>query len=216
MRSNGAAPASVAAIVLAAGLSRRMGAQHKLLLDICGEPMIRRVVRSVLAIAPVETMVVTGHCAVPVMDVLAGLDVAFAHNENFAAGQAGSVAAGVRALARRSDMVMIVPGDMPLLLPGDLQALVDAFGRIGADRSVLVPVRQGRRGNPVVFATGLRGEVGMNGVDVGCRRLIERHPEKVGTVEMQSDAYFTDCDTPEAYAAISRHYRLLETTRQCA
>ena len=78
---------TVSAVVLAAGLSSRMGGPHKLLLDVGGEPMLRRVVRSVLAVDPAEVIVVTGYRAEDIKAALDGLPVRFVHNPAFAEGQ---------------------------------------------------------------------------------------------------------------------------------
>jgi molybdenum cofactor cytidylyltransferase len=193
----------VAAVVLAAGSSRRMGGRAKLLLDVRGEPMIRRTVANVLAAAPVETVVVTGDRAGGIAAALAGLPVRLVHNPRHAEGQPTSVAAGVRALSVACDAVMVALGDQPQVTPADLRALVAAYERL-AEPSILVPHFGGRRGNPVIFAVRHVPEVLSGSVRVGCRHLIEAHPDAVAAVEMASDAYTVDCDTPEDYAALLR------------
>jgi molybdenum cofactor cytidylyltransferase len=195
-------PLRVSVVVLAAGLSARMGGRHKMLLDVAGEPMIRRTVRAVLAIDPVETIVVTGHRAEAVETALAGLPIEFVRNPLFAEGQPSSVAAGVRALTRFCDAFMIVLGDQALLVPKDLRGLLAAYVRTDAGMSVLVPCHGGKRGNPVVFAARHVPEVCAGGLNIGCRHLIETHPDLVARVEMPSDVYVLDCDTPDDYAAL--------------
>jgi molybdenum cofactor cytidylyltransferase len=196
----------VAAVVLAAGSSRRMGERYKLLLDVGGEPMIRRTVRNVLAFAPVETVVVTGHRAEAVEAALTGLPVKTVRNPDHAEGQPTSVVAGVRALSLPCDAVMIVLGDQPQVTAADLADLVAAYGRLGAE-SILVPHHDGRRGNPIVFAVRHVPEVLSGAVNVGCRHLIETHAEEVARVEMASDAFTLDCDTPDDYERLVERLR---------
>jgi molybdenum cofactor cytidylyltransferase len=193
---------TVSAVVLAAGLSSRMGGPHKLLLDVGGEPMLRRVVRSVLALDPAEVVVVTGHRAEEVVAVLAGLPVRFVHNPAFAEGQPGSVVAGVRALTAFCHAVMIVLGDQPLLTPAALRGLIEAYRTVPDGRSILVPSHAGQRGNPVLFAARHIPEIQAGAMKVGCRRLIESHPEEVALIEMEDDAFTLDCDTPQDYALL--------------
>ncbi len=197
------APATIrmAAVVLAAGSSRRMGGRHKLLLDVGGLPMIRRTVDNVLAFGPTETVVVTGHRADEVEAALAGLPIAIVRNPNHAEGQPTSVVAGVRALTRACDAVMIVLGDQPQVTAADFSALADAYRDL-TDSAILVPHHKGARGNPVVFAARYIPSVIAGSVNVGCRRLIETHGDDVAKVEMASDAFVRDCDTPEDYAAL--------------
>jgi molybdenum cofactor cytidylyltransferase len=192
----------LSAIVLAAGRSSRMGDRHKLLLDIGGQTMIRRSVETVLAIAPVETIVVTGHEAAAITAALDGLPIRLVHNPHWPDGQPTSVAAGVRALEQPCQAVMVVPGDQVLLTPAHLTALVTAFGRIG-ERSILVPCHRGQRGNPILFAARHGPEVTSGGLNIGCRHLIETNGDKVARVEFDSDAYSVDCDTPADYAALA-------------
>jgi molybdenum cofactor cytidylyltransferase len=193
----------VAAVVLAAGSSRRMGDRHKLLLDVLGQPMIRRTVENVLAAAPVETIIVTGDRAGEIEAALAGLPIKCVRNRMHEAGQSTSVAAGVRALSAACDAVMIVLGDQPQVMAEDLRALVAAYEGL-TQPSILVPQFDGRRGNPIIFAVRHVPEVLRGTVRVGCRRLIENHADEVAAVEMASDVFTTDCDTPEEYAELLR------------
>lgn len=188
----------ISAVVLAAGLSARMGGTPKLLLDVGGAPMIRRTVENVLAFAPRETVVVTGHGAGDIEAALAGLPVRLVANPDYAAGQPTSVAAGVAALTAPAQAVMVVLGDQPLVTADHLRDLARAFQALeGA--SILVPCHGGQRGNPVVVdARHIPAMVG-GGVNLGCRRLIETHPDKVRRLEMDSDVYTFDCDTPDDY-----------------
>ena len=191
---------AVSAVVLAAGLSSRMGGPHKLLLDVGGEPMLRRVVRSVLGVDPAEVVVVTGFNAEAVVAALDGLPVRCVHNPAFADGQPGSVVAGMRALTVLCDAVMIVLGDQPLLTPRALGRLIEAYGAAPEGRSILVPTSGGERGNPVLFAARHIAAIGTGAMKVGDRRLIEAYPEQVALIEMADDAFTQDCDTPADYA----------------
>jgi molybdenum cofactor cytidylyltransferase len=194
----------MSAVVLAAGLSSRMGGPHKLLLDVNGEPMLRRVVRAVLTVASAEVVVVTGYQAEDIRAVLSGLAVRFAHNPDFAAGQPGSVVTGVRALTAFCHAVMIAPGDQPLLTPAALGRLIAAYAKAPEGRSILVPASGGKRGNPVLFAARHIPEIQAGDLRVGDRRLIESYPDRVALIEMADDAFIRDCDTPEDYAAMTR------------
>lgn len=185
-------------VVLAAGVSRRMDGRFKLLLDLGGEPMIRRTVRNVLASEPVETVVVTGHRADEVEAALAGLPVIFVRNPDHQQGQPTSVAAGVRTLAAFCQAVMIVLGDQPLVEPDDLRDLVETYRRIDQG-SILVPHHGGKRGNPILFAARHIPFVVTGGLNVGCRHLIETHGDEVAKVEFDRDVFTLDCDTPDDY-----------------
>jgi len=188
----------LSAVVLAAGMSARMGESPKLLLDVGGMPMVRRTVTNVLSFAPVETVVVTGHRAAEIEAALAGLPVTFVRNDAHRQGQPTSVAAGVRGLTAHCHAVMIVLGDQPLLTADHLRSVAEAYRQL--DRSsILVPHHNGRRGNPIVFAARHIPAVVSGGINMGCRHLIETHGDDVARTEFESDVFTIDCDTPEDY-----------------
>jgi molybdenum cofactor cytidylyltransferase len=193
---------TVSAVVLAAGLSSRMGGPHKLLLDVGGEPMLRRVVRSVLGLDPAEVVVVTGYRADDIVAALGGLPVRFVHNPRFVDGQPGSVLAGVRALTVFCDAMMIVLGDQPLLTPAALNRLIAACATALEGRSIFVPTSGGQRGNPVLFAARHIPEIQAGRMKIGGGRLIETYPDEVALIEMADDAFTQDCDTPEDYVVL--------------
>jgi molybdenum cofactor cytidylyltransferase len=189
------------AVVLAAGLSRRMGPQNKLLLPIEGEPLVRRAVTRVLAVGLVEVVVVLGHAADEVEQALSGLSVRPALNSDYASGQVSSVRAGLAALREPVDAVLICLGDQPLLTSADLRAVVDAYGA-RPHGSILVPFRGERRGNPVMIDAGSARETLERGTNFGCRHFIEQHPERVYRWQAPSDHYVRDVDEPADYQAL--------------
>lgn len=196
-----AEPVRFSAVVLAAGTSSRMQGRNKLLLPVDGEPAIRRTVRSVLTAAPQEVVVITGFEASAVAAALDGLPVRVQVNDRFEEGQMSSVAAGVAALSRSTDAVMICLGDMVLLTGADYRELADACSGIG-DKSILVPWYEGRRGNPVVFAQWRVPDVVAGRCNPGCRRLIDDHPDDVFGYDASHDRVVTDMDTPSDYARV--------------
>ncbi|MDQ0391016.1 nucleotidyltransferase family protein [Labrys monachus] len=210
LRSDGDGPVpgspAVAIVLLAAGLSARMGGPSKLLLDVGGEPMIRRTARNALAMRPAEMVVVTGHRADEVAAALAGLPVRLVFNPDYAEGQQGSVVAGLRALRSTCDAVMVMLGDQPLVTPSHLASLI-AHYRTLANGAILIPCHRGRRGNPVLFAAGHIAAVAGRAVDIGCRKLIERHPEAVVRLECEDPVFTQDCDTQEDYGRLLRAVR---------
>jgi molybdenum cofactor cytidylyltransferase len=189
------------AVVLAAGSSTRMQGRHKLLLPLGDEPVIRRTVREVLAAGPVETIVVTGSQAPEVSAALAGLPVALRFNPRHGEGQMTSVAAGVAALGAPAEAVMICLGDMAMLRAGDYRELAAAYAARPRG-SIVVPRRDGMRGNPVVFSSALAAQAIGGDRNFGCRRLIADHPEEVYAHEPAHDRFFVDLDTPEDYARL--------------
>jgi molybdenum cofactor cytidylyltransferase len=189
------------AVVLAAGLSSRMQGQHKLLLPIDGQPAVRRTVSGLAAAGPEEIVVVTGFKGRAVMEALDGLPVRFQSNPRYEEGQMTSVAAGVAALGAPCNVVMVCLADQVLLHAADYRELIDAFAAM-SHGSILVPVFNGQRGNPVAFSASYAAEVISGHVNPGCRKLIAEHPEEVFMYETTHDRFTIDMDTPEDYARI--------------
>lgn len=191
---------TVSAVLLAAGESRRMGATNKLALAVDGEPLLRHMVKTLQASRLAEVVVVLGHHAEEAQGLLQGLGVGTVINSAYQEGQMSSVHCGLEALTRSCDGVMICLADQPLLTARDIDVLIDAFARCGG--SIIVPTYQGRRGNPIVLAYAHRARILGGGRNLGCKRLIERNPELVTTVEMDNDHTVLDLDTPEDYASL--------------
>jgi molybdenum cofactor cytidylyltransferase len=182
-----------AAIVLAAGLSRRMGAINKLLVGINGTPMIRATVSACVAVCDAPVTVVTGHQAPDIERALAGLNVSFIHNPDYASGQAGSVVAGLNAVPE-AKTTLVVLGDQPLLDSIALQKLLAAH-RASDQTRITMPVNGADRGNPLVIPLALMPALMADKTNPGCRKFTRNNPDKVNPVDLPDPAYFTDLDT---------------------
>jgi molybdenum cofactor cytidylyltransferase len=188
-------------VLLAAGTSSRMRGKHKLLLPVDGQPAVRRTARALLAAGPEEIVIVVGFKGCAVIDALDDLPVRFQFNPHYEEGQMTSVAAGVAALEAPCSAVMVCLADQVLLSPGDYRELVDAYGAMQGG-SILVPVYNGQRGNPVVFSASYATEVIGGHINPGCKKLIAEHPDEVVIHEASHDRFAIDMDTPEDYARI--------------
>lgn len=195
----------IGGILLAAGESRRMGAVNKLALPIDGQPLLRRTAQTLLASRLQALVVVLGHEADQARRLIEDLELKIVCNERYTEGQMTSVHRGLEALAGVYEGVMIGLADQPLLIPEDVDTLIDAFGNRERG-SVLVPTYRGRRGNPIVLANEHRDEILRGERNLGCKRFIERNPDLVTTVEMDTDHVVFDLDTPEDYAELQRRF----------
>jgi molybdenum cofactor cytidylyltransferase len=192
---------SIAAIVLAAGRSTRMGAENKLLADIGGKPMVRRVVEAALASRARPILVVTGHQADGVRTALAGLDVTFVDNPDYAVGLSSSLKAGIRAVPGECGGALVLLGDMPRITGAHLDRLIAAFAaeRVAA---IVLPTHAGRPGNPVLWPSDCFAEMLQLDGDAGAKRLLAVHADRVRQIDLGTDAIFADIDTPAALAQL--------------
>ncbi len=198
----------IAALVLAAGRSSRMGTINKLLITIDGKPMVRHTVDAVREAGLDPVIVVTGHERERVEAAVRDAAVTFVHNPAYAEGLSSSLKTGLGAVPNGADGVLIGLGDMPQVGAADIERLVLAFNPVEG-RAIIVPVRNGKRGNPVLWARRFIPEM-LHEVagDVGARHLIGAYPEAVVEVEMPSDGVLTDIDTPQALARLAGSARV--------
>lgn len=195
----------ISAVILAAGESRRMGEQNKLILPIGDEVLILKFVKSVCASDVDDVLVVVGHEAEKIKDILQGQPVRFVVNPSYLVGMTTSIQSGVRAVPPESDGLLICLSDMPFAETSDFNCLIHAFNdsRLPESSLIVVPVFQEKRGNPVLFSREFRKNI-LQHKGEGCRGILQEYPECVMEVTMENDNVFRDVDTPEDYILNSR------------
>jgi len=191
----------VAALVLAAGRSTRMGAVNKMLAEIGGKPLVRIAAEQAIASHAKPVIVVTGHEREKIEAALKGLPVRFVHNPDYAEGLGTSLKAGISAVPEDADAAIVCLGDMPQVDAALVNRLIAAFDpERGA--LVVVPSIDGRRGNPVVWSRRFFHDLMAIQGDVGARHLIGNYAEAVVEVPVAGEAALTDVDTPESLLAV--------------
>jgi molybdenum cofactor cytidylyltransferase len=203
----------VAAIVLAAGRSTRMGGPNKLLAEIGGRPLVRIVAEQALASRAAPVIVVTGHERAKVEAALAGLKLRLVHNPDYAAGLSTSLKAGLAALPPHVDGAIVCLGDMPQVTAALIDRLAEAFDpERGA--LVVVPTIEGKRGNPVVWSRRFFPDLMALEGDVGARHLIATYADVVAEVPVEDAAALTDVDTPDALLAVKAELERMMAAQQ--
>ena len=198
----------ISAVILAAGESRRMGKQNKLLLPIGGEALLVKLVRSVCASDVGQVLVVIGHEAEKIKRELNDLPLSFVYNPNFSEGMTTSIKSGVKEVSPDSDGFLICLADMPFINTSEISKLIHAYvqNRIKEKRLIVVPVFQGQRGNPVLFSSEFRNDILEYKKESGCRGVIMNYPESVKEIKMDNDNMLLDVDTPEDYQNVTESF----------
>ncbi len=188
----------IAAVVLAAGRSTRMG-RPKLMLEIAGRTVIQHVVGHVRQSRCDGIVVVVGDAADRVADHVRGPGVQIVVNERYAEGMGTSIAAGISALPPGCEAAIILLGDQPRVTAASINALIDVYRTTGKP---LVASRYGAvAGAPTLIGRVLFDEARRLAGDVGGRWLIDRHPDLVDAVPLSPDLA-VDLDTPEEFARV--------------
>lgn len=187
---------TVAAIILAAGASRRFGCGNKLTAELAGTPIVRRVLRSAETskATPIHLVVAPEHQA---------LCNAAGHGRwrsviatDADDGMAASLKAGIASLPPETSAAIVLLADMPWLAAAHIDRLIAAYEDAGGGKIVLPCDANGKRGNPVVFPKALFPEFANLTGDSGARRIVDAHPELQHPVIFDDDAIFRDVDTP--------------------
>ncbi len=187
----------VAAIILAAGRSTRMG-QPKQLLDWGGVPLVRVVVGHALASGVHTVYVVTGEASQAVERALAGLPVTCVENADYATGQASSLRVGVAALPAEAHAACVLLGDQPFVTPEIIDSLIAAWHETHA--AIVAPQYGRQRGNPVLFSSSVFPELLAVEGDQGARALLQADPTRIQLVSFADTRPLQDIDSPEDYA----------------
>jgi molybdenum cofactor cytidylyltransferase len=191
----------VAALVLAAGRSTRMGGPNKLLAEIGCRPLVRIAAESALASRAKPVIVVAGHQREEIERSLAGLPVSLVNNPEFAQGLGTSLKAGIAAVPPDADGAIVCLGDMPGVDAELINRLIDAFDP-NRGALVVVPTFEGKRGNPVLWSRRFFPELMAIEGDVGARHLIGLYGEAVVDVPVDGKAALVDVDTPDALIGV--------------
>lgn len=188
--------AETAAVILAAGRSQRFGEENKMLHLINGEPMIKRTVDTVLNAGLGDVIVVTGQDADAVERTLQGLPIRCVRNATPWAGMGTSLATGANTVSAEVQAMFVVLGDMPHLKTNTILNLLAAMDpQRGHD--IVVPVHDGRRGHPVLFAKRYFTRLCALSGDTGAREILNKHPERVDAVNVDDPGTLIDIDTPD-------------------
>jgi molybdenum cofactor cytidylyltransferase len=187
----------IAAVVLAAGMSARMG-KNKLLAEIDGEPLVRRIVGAVEKSRASPIVVVIGHDHESISAALAGTDTTLVYNPDFRDGMSASLRTGIHAVSKSDGAIMLL-GDMPGITACLIDRMIARFD-CAEGRSICVTTYNGKRGHPVLFDRRFYPALQSISGDIGARQVVAANEEAVCEVEADDEAPLIDIDTPEDLA----------------
>lgn len=188
----------VGAVVLAAGMSRRMGQPKVLLPWSTGKTIIEHILDQLVLARVPHIRVVTGHRAGEVRNRVIGAGAETTHNEHYADGEMlSSVKAGLRAMPAHMSAALIVLGDQPRIQPKIVAQILTAYAEGAGD--IVAPSYQMRRGHPILIDRRYWGEILALPEGGAPRDVIDRYQDRIAYVTVDTDSVLQDMDTPEAY-----------------
>jgi molybdenum cofactor cytidylyltransferase len=173
-------------IILGAGKSSRMG-HNKLAIKIDNSTIVQRVIENAKASKLDELVFITGKYDI-------STDIIKLHNEDYEKGMSTSIKKGLECF--NGDAVMILLGDMPFVSSELINKLYDCFNK--NNKNIIVPVYEGKRGNPVIIGKKHFKNLFINKGDKGAREIIKNNPEDVFQLEIQDRSIFIDIDDENA------------------
>jgi molybdenum cofactor cytidylyltransferase len=191
----------IAAVVLAAGESSRMG-RPKALLPIDGVRFIEKIVSSFQSTKVGEILVVLGHDAEEMRQKIADLPVLIVVNNEYKKGQLSSLVAAIRDIQSRQssaelDGILVHLVDHPYVNPILVDVMIDRFYE--SKKLIVVPRYHGRRGHPVIFSRSLFSELQDTPLDQGAKAVVHAHQKDTLEIDTEDEGVTIDIDTPEEY-----------------
>lgn len=186
----------IAAVVLAAGASRRFGEENKLLATIDDCPLVARVVNTMVASGIADIVVVTGHERPAIEAALHGRPVHFVHNAQWEKGMGTSISTGTAAVDAWAAGAFIVPGDMPLMTVQLIAGLTAAFEHAECDRIVFPVNDAGEQRNPVLWPRRYFTELCKLAPEAGAKAIISAAPHDCVRMPLKCELALCDVDTP--------------------
>lgn len=190
----------ISAVVLAAGLSTRMG-RTKLALPVDGRPILARVLEALRHSKVDEVVVVLGADAEAIKKVVSFERERLVVNAKYADGMSSSLRLGLQNVNPRADAALIVLGDLPFLSVATVNKVLNGY--LEEHAPVVVPVHEGTRGNPVLFARTAFPEVMKVMGDAGAKSVASAYGDRVLEVPIEGDEVLFDVDTPSDYERAS-------------
>jgi molybdenum cofactor cytidylyltransferase len=190
------------AIVLAAGLSSRMGNDNKLLLRYKNKTVIANIVETILAAEIEEVIVVTGHQAALVTAALYKLPVQFVNNPGYTEGMTSSIQQGVQAATGSGYIICL--SDMVTITTAEYIFLSKAFGQrmVFDTKCICIPQYKKKKGNPVIFSAFYKDALLQNINPQGCKNIVQANKEHISIIEMDTPHILQDFDDPDDYKQI--------------
>jgi len=193
----------ISAIQIAAGLSSRMEGPNKLLQDIGGKTLIQHTFFQLSNAGVDELVVVTGRDASAIEAEISKYQFPkfkTVHNITFEQGMTTSIQAGLKSVGD-ADAVMVCLSDMPELTTALYNQMITAFKNEGGRNKIMVPFKEGQKGNPVIFGADYFLKIAEHKEANGCAGIVKNHKDQVIRFETDADAFTFDIDTPEALNA---------------
>ncbi len=185
-----------AAIIVAAGMSSRMG-DFKPMLNIGSISIAQRIVANFHQAGVDKIVMITGYNATTLERHLSGNGIIFLRNENYETTQMfDSAKIGLEYLKDKCDRILFTPVDIPLFTSATVRTLIESGAELAC------PVCEGQQGHPILIAARLVDNILSDSGEGGLKGAISRCGAEMREIEVEDAGVLHDADTPEDYRAL--------------
>ena len=191
----------ISSILLAAGLSKRMGGENKLTKKIQGIPLIKHSVKNILASSINELIIVLGYQKEIIEKLIDKHEkVKFIFNKDFESGMASSIKVGINHLSDNSEAFFICLADMPMVSSNIYDFLIKSKNQ----KDILVPTYKGQQGNPILFNKSMKEKIMSIDGDVGAKKILELNKDKILNLEINDQGVAKGFNTQIDFDSLKR------------
>jgi len=188
----------ISAILLAAGQSKRMGDENKLVKNFQGIPLIKHSVRNILASFIGELIIVLGHQKEIIEKLIDKNEkIKFVFNQDFESGMATSIKTGLKHLSEETEAFFICLGDMPMVNKDIFNLLIKSKN----NREIIVPTYKNKQGNPILFSKSMKKKIMTIEGNVGAKKILELNKDKILNIETNDQSITKNFNTLDNFSS---------------
>ena len=189
----------ISAILLAAGQSKRMGGDNKLIKKYNKKYLINHIIGTLIKSKVNKIIVVLGFQKLKVRKItVKNKKINFVYNKNYKSGMASSIKTGLKRISKRSVGFLIVQADMPLISKKIVNTLCYAVRN--SNKEIVAPIYKRKMGNPIGFKRSMTRILNKTSVDSGAKKIILRNKKKLGLIKVNSKSIFKDFNTKRDFS----------------
>ena len=191
----------ISSILLAAGQSKRMSGENKLIKSVKGIPLIKCALNNILKSHVNEIIIVLGYQNETIEKLIDKTSrIKFVFNSNFESGMASSIIKGIKKLSKKTDSFFISLGDMPSINYDTYNQLI----KCNKNKKAIVPMFKGQQGNPVLFPKSFEEKLLSIQGDSGAKKILEINKKEVLNLEINDPGIIRDLDVPNDFNNLSK------------
>ena len=186
----------ISSILLAAGQSKRMNGENKLIKKIHGIPLIKHSVKNILTSSIDELIIVLGYQEEIIKKIIdKDSKIKFVFNKDFETGMASSIKTGLVHLSEKTKAFFICLADMPMVNKDIYNQLI----KFKDKSEIIVPTYKGQQGNPILFLISMKEKIMNIQGDVGAKKILELNKDKIMSVQIDDQGITKDFNTEENF-----------------